>query len=230
MAPWGTGGGYFNFSDRPNGVDNDPSRRRLHPPPRGQGEVGPRQPNRRQPRTGTHRLSQIAIVVRFTHYGFCRADEARKVRAAGIAEHARRPAQPDPRDLRRADRRGHREGAGESRRPARFRSRAGGGEAGRRARRPAPGRPGRTRADRRAGQGKDAGAPIAATDHDDARPGPDRGPGPSRPGVAVAEWMALDPRRAGQALVDLLLLGDALPHGGRQGQAAALPTPGLGAG
>ena len=22
MAPWGTDGGYFNFSDRPNGVDN----------------------------------------------------------------------------------------------------------------------------------------------------------------------------------------------------------------
>lgn len=40
---------------------------------------------------------------------------------------------------------------------------------------------------------------------------------------AVAEWMAATPAERGQALVDLLLLADALPHGGRKGKPLLFP-------
>lgn len=40
---------------------------------------------------------------------------------------------------------------------------------------------------------------------------------------AVAEWMAASPRQRGRALVDLLLLADALPHGGRKGKPLLFP-------
>jgi len=40
---------------------------------------------------------------------------------------------------------------------------------------------------------------------------------------AVAEWMAAKPAERGKALVDLLLLADALPHGGRKGKPLLFP-------
>jgi hypothetical protein len=40
---------------------------------------------------------------------------------------------------------------------------------------------------------------------------------------AVAEWMAASPGERGKALVDLLLLADALPHGGRKGKPLRYP-------
>lgn len=46
---------------------------------------------------------------------------------------------------------------------------------------------------------------------------------PSEPGKAVAEWMASTPAERGKALVDLLLLADALPHGGRRGKPLGFP-------
>lgn len=39
----------------------------------------------------------------------------------------------------------------------------------------------------------------------------------------VAEWMAATPSERGKALVDLLLLADALPHGGRRRKALGFP-------
>lgn len=39
----------------------------------------------------------------------------------------------------------------------------------------------------------------------------------------VAEWMAATPAEKGRALVDLLLLADALPSGGRRGKPLAFP-------
>jgi hypothetical protein len=39
----------------------------------------------------------------------------------------------------------------------------------------------------------------------------------------VAEWMAASPDERGKALVDLLLLADALPHGGRKGKPLRFP-------
>lgn len=39
----------------------------------------------------------------------------------------------------------------------------------------------------------------------------------------VAEWMASTPLERGKALVDLLLLADALPHGGRKGKPLRFP-------
>jgi hypothetical protein len=40
---------------------------------------------------------------------------------------------------------------------------------------------------------------------------------------AVAEWMAARPNERGKALVDLLLLADALPHSGRKGKPLEFP-------
>jgi hypothetical protein len=40
---------------------------------------------------------------------------------------------------------------------------------------------------------------------------------------AVAEWMASTPQERGRALFDLLLLADALPHGGRVGRSLDVP-------
>lgn len=40
---------------------------------------------------------------------------------------------------------------------------------------------------------------------------------------AIAEWMAATPVDRGKALVDLLLLADALPHGGRKGKPLRFP-------
>lgn len=40
---------------------------------------------------------------------------------------------------------------------------------------------------------------------------------------SVAGWMAATPEERGDALVDLLLLADALPHGGRQGKQLRFP-------
>jgi hypothetical protein len=40
---------------------------------------------------------------------------------------------------------------------------------------------------------------------------------------AVAEWMAARSDERGKALVDLLLLADALPHGGRKGKPLEFP-------
>lgn len=56
----------------------------------------------------------------------------------------------------------------------------------------------------------------------------DRGDGaaPSPGGEAefgVAEWMAASTHERGEALVDLLLLADALPHGGRKGKPLRFP-------
>ncbi len=39
----------------------------------------------------------------------------------------------------------------------------------------------------------------------------------------VAEWMAATPAERGKALVDLLLLADALPHGDRKGKPLSFP-------
>ncbi len=46
---------------------------------------------------------------------------------------------------------------------------------------------------------------------------------PADPGQAIAEWMAATPAERGSALVDLLLLGDALPHRGRRGKPLLFP-------
>jgi hypothetical protein len=43
------------------------------------------------------------------------------------------------------------------------------------------------------------------------------------PARAVAEWMASTPRERGKTLYDLLLLADALPHGGRRGKPLGFP-------
>ena len=40
---------------------------------------------------------------------------------------------------------------------------------------------------------------------------------------SVAEWMSATPEKRGAALVDLLLLADALPHGGRVGKQLEFP-------
>lgn len=41
--------------------------------------------------------------------------------------------------------------------------------------------------------------------------------------ASIAGWMAATPSERGRALVDLLLLGDALPHGGRVGKPLEFP-------
>lgn len=56
----------------------------------------------------------------------------------------------------------------------------------------------------------------------------DRGNGAAPPpeseaGFGVAEWMAASLEERGKALVDLLLLADALPHGGRKGKPLSFP-------
>jgi hypothetical protein len=57
--------------------------------------------------------------------------------------------------------------------------------------------------------------------------GAENGDGGTKPasdaGRAVAEWMASTPRERGNALFDLLLLADALPHGGRVGKPLEFP-------
>jgi hypothetical protein len=40
---------------------------------------------------------------------------------------------------------------------------------------------------------------------------------------SVAEWIAATPEERGKALEDLLLLADALPHGGRVGKPLDFP-------
>ncbi len=50
-----------------------------------------------------------------------------------------------------------------------------------------------------------------------------RGAAPTDPGQGVAEWMAATPEERGRSLVDLLLLGDALPHRGRRGKRLEFP-------
>jgi hypothetical protein len=57
---------------------------------------------------------------------------------------------------------------------------------------------------------------------DDGREGAEPSPF-SEAGHAVAEWMAASPAERGRALVDLLLLADALPHGGRVGKPLNFP-------
>lgn len=49
---------------------------------------------------------------------------------------------------------------------------------------------------------------------------------PSDPARAVAEWMASTPAERGKALVDLLLLADALPHTSRRGKPLRFPRLG----
>jgi len=56
----------------------------------------------------------------------------------------------------------------------------------------------------------------------------DRGDGAAPPPESeaefgVAEWMAASLEERGKALVDLLLLADALPHGGRKGKPLSFP-------
>lgn len=46
---------------------------------------------------------------------------------------------------------------------------------------------------------------------------------PATPSHGVAQWMTATPRERGKTLVDLLLLADALPHGGRRGRALRFP-------
>jgi hypothetical protein len=46
---------------------------------------------------------------------------------------------------------------------------------------------------------------------------------PPDPSHAVAEWMAATPSERGKALVDLLLLADALPHRGRRDMPLRFP-------
>jgi hypothetical protein len=46
---------------------------------------------------------------------------------------------------------------------------------------------------------------------------------PADPSRAVAEWMTATPRERGKTLVDLLLLADALPHGGRKNKPLRFP-------
>lgn len=46
---------------------------------------------------------------------------------------------------------------------------------------------------------------------------------PADPSQAVAEWMDATAEERGRTLVDLLLLGDALPHGGRLGRPLLFP-------
>jgi hypothetical protein len=56
----------------------------------------------------------------------------------------------------------------------------------------------------------------------------ERRDGPEPPGAnegarSVAEWMAASPEERGRTLVDLLLLADALPSGGRRGKPLLFP-------
>lgn len=53
---------------------------------------------------------------------------------------------------------------------------------------------------------------------DGSKPSPE-----NEAGYAVAEWIAASPVERGKALVDLLLLADALPHGGRKGKPLRFP-------
>jgi len=46
---------------------------------------------------------------------------------------------------------------------------------------------------------------------------------PADPSRAVAEWMVATPAERGKSLVDLLLLADALPSGGRRGKPLRFP-------
>jgi len=46
---------------------------------------------------------------------------------------------------------------------------------------------------------------------------------PADPSRAVAEWMTATAKERGKALVDLLLLADALPSGGRKGKPLRFP-------
>jgi hypothetical protein len=46
---------------------------------------------------------------------------------------------------------------------------------------------------------------------------------PADPSRAVAEWMAATAKERGKTLVDLLLLADALPSGGRRGKPLRFP-------
>lgn len=58
--------------------------------------------------------------------------------------------------------------------------------------------------------------------HDSQRGGPDQS-SENEAEHGVAEWMAASAAERGKALVDLLLLADALPHGGRIGKPLAYP-------
>jgi hypothetical protein len=46
---------------------------------------------------------------------------------------------------------------------------------------------------------------------------------PATPSSAVAEWMAATAAERGKTLEDLLLLADAVPHGGRRGKPLSFP-------
>jgi hypothetical protein len=58
--------------------------------------------------------------------------------------------------------------------------------------------------------------------HDGYREGAGQSPA-NEAAHGVAEWMAATPAERGKALVDLLLLADALPHGGRKGKPLRFP-------
>jgi len=53
--------------------------------------------------------------------------------------------------------------------------------------------------------------------------GPKAAIAPAGPSQAVAEWMTATPKERGKTLVDLLLLADALPHGGRKDKPLRFP-------
>ena len=63
---------------------------------------------------------------------------------------------------------------------------------------------------------------LASLLRDDCEEGSERPP-VSEAARSVAEWMAAPPAARGKALVDLLLLADALPHAGRQGKPLRFP-------
>lgn len=46
---------------------------------------------------------------------------------------------------------------------------------------------------------------------------------PATPSHGIAQWMTATPRERGKTLVDLLLLADALPHGGLRGKPLRFP-------
>jgi hypothetical protein len=53
--------------------------------------------------------------------------------------------------------------------------------------------------------------------------GPAAAVSPADPSRAVAQWMTATPNERGKTLEDLLLLADALPHGGRQAKPLLFP-------
>ena len=165
---------------------------------------------------------RIAHSGTFTHYGIRRSHQRGRSRSASRAAPRKGP-RSRPSLASRADRRGHREGASAGVEPPgaeelRRRREAGRGSGGARA-----GRPSGPRADRELARGSRLDPTLRRTCSSCCR-GADEVAAPrATQRSSVAEWMAPRPEERGSALVDLLLLADALPRR-RRPRAAGVPA------